>query len=334
MFRLNKILIIYLEVQKNDVMISIIVPVYNIEKELRYCVDSILAQTYKDFELLLIDDGSTDMSGVLCDDYTMKDERCKVIHQINKGLSEARNTGLNNCKGEYIMFIDGDDFVHPDLLKVLYLSLVSGNYDFSMALHEIVYSSTLKIFVQQPDYNRYVVTKNNYFFSMYNNKIYKNDICTLIDYHVVWAKLFKREIFENIRFRNVVSEDFEIMNRICMKMNSAILVGGNMYYYRQRENSLIHTNVLKQKIYKVNTYLKCLGDIPSKNIEYRSICLQRIYWSVININGEINSIMLSDYKKVSMRVLRNTFFELLLNKKIPIKLKLILPVLICKYLIK
>ena len=113
-------------------MISIIVTVYNIEQHLPICIESIFNQTYKDLEIILVDDGSTDNSGKLCDKYTKEDTRCIVIHQSNKGVSEARNTGLNHATGEYISFIDGDDYLHPQMFEILYEALQKGDYDFSM----------------------------------------------------------------------------------------------------------------------------------------------------------------------------------------------------------
>lgn len=101
-------------------MISVIVPVYNVEEYLPTCIESILNQTYKDLEILLIDDGSTDNSGKICDKYAKEDGRCIVVHQPNKGVSEARNTGLKHATGEYISFIDGDDYIHPQMLEILY----------------------------------------------------------------------------------------------------------------------------------------------------------------------------------------------------------------------
>lgn len=112
-------------------MISIIVPVYNTEKYLRRCIDSVLAQTYKDFELLLIDDGSTDTSGAICDEYAEKDGRIRVFHKENGGVSSARNLGLDNAKGEWITFVDSDDYIEENFLKSfegkLDADLVVGN---------------------------------------------------------------------------------------------------------------------------------------------------------------------------------------------------------------
>ena len=99
--------------------VTVIVPVYNVEQYLRRCIDSILAQTFGDLELILVDDGSADSSGVICDAYAEKDSRVKVIHQKNSGVSAARNTGLDAAEGEYIAFVDSDDHVDPDYLAAL-----------------------------------------------------------------------------------------------------------------------------------------------------------------------------------------------------------------------
>ena len=107
--------------------ISVIVPVYNVEKYLHRCVDSILAQTFTDFELLLINDGSKDSSGVICDEYAAKDSRVLVFHKENGGVSSARNMGLDNAKGEWISFVDSDDWVEKEYLETLYQD---GEFDF------------------------------------------------------------------------------------------------------------------------------------------------------------------------------------------------------------
>ncbi len=111
-------------------MISIIVPVYNTEKYLHRCVDSILEQTYTDFELLLINDGSTDLSGVICDEYAMRDSRVRVFHKENGGVSSARNLGLDNAKGEWVAFCDSDDYVYPSWLQNYSIIENESQYDF------------------------------------------------------------------------------------------------------------------------------------------------------------------------------------------------------------
>ena len=110
-------------------MVSVIVPVYKVERYIRKCIDSILKQSFTDFELILVDDGSPDKCGKICDEYAAKDKRIKVIHKKNGGLSDARNAGLDYATGGYICFIDSDDWIHKDLLKDNLERLVSENAD-------------------------------------------------------------------------------------------------------------------------------------------------------------------------------------------------------------
>ena len=113
-------------------MVSIIVTVYNIEKYLEPCLKSILDSTYQDYEVILVDDGSKDGSGMICDHFAEQDGRFKVIHKVNAGVSQARNTGLEAAKGDYITFVDGDDVIHPNMLAVLMDAINEGDYDVSM----------------------------------------------------------------------------------------------------------------------------------------------------------------------------------------------------------
>lgn len=116
----------------HNTIISIIVPVYNVELYLRQCLDSILSQTFKDWECILIDDGSTDSSPSICDEYVSRDSRFKVAHKINEGLSSARNEALKLAKGEYIGFVDSDDWIEPEMYEVLYSNIKEYNADISM----------------------------------------------------------------------------------------------------------------------------------------------------------------------------------------------------------
>ena len=116
----------------NKYNISIVVPVYNVANFLDECIKTILDQSYDDFELILVDDGSTDESGSICDYYSKLDERVKVIHQKNGGLSDARNTGINISNGQFITFIDSDDYIAKDYIEKLYFSIIENNADICM----------------------------------------------------------------------------------------------------------------------------------------------------------------------------------------------------------
>ena len=113
-------------------LVSIVVPVYNVEKYLKRCVDSIINQSYNNIEILLVDDGSTDSSGKICDDYLKKDSRIKVIHKQNGGLSDARNFGIDKSTGDYLSFIDSDDWIEKDMIMNLFNSIINEKSDISI----------------------------------------------------------------------------------------------------------------------------------------------------------------------------------------------------------
>ena len=121
-----------MESANNVSLLSVIVPVYKVEQYLEKCVDSILGQTFKNIEIILVDDGSPDNSGVICDEYAKKDHRIEVIHKSNGGVSNARNVAIEQANGEYLMFIDSDDIVSDDLCKVLFEMLKNNNADISI----------------------------------------------------------------------------------------------------------------------------------------------------------------------------------------------------------
>lgn len=173
--------------------ISVIVPVYNVEKYLSKCINSILDQTHKNLEIILIDDGSTDNSGKLCDEYYNKDKRIKVIHQKNGGLSVARNSGLEIATGEYIMFIDSDDYYEKKSCELLYNEIKRKDADYVIGNYiHVNYNGEKwdKPLFDQEIYGRFKLSIKDYkksFFVMNS---------------VVWNKIFKREFIEknNLRF--------------------------------------------------------------------------------------------------------------------------------------
>ena len=120
---------------KNEPLISIIVPVYNVEKYLSKCIDSIINQTYKNIEIILIDDGSTDSSGAICDKYALVDSRIHVLHIENSGVSNARNVGLNHATGDYIGFVDSDDYIEPNMYELLLEELIADDVDVVQCNH-------------------------------------------------------------------------------------------------------------------------------------------------------------------------------------------------------
>ena len=229
-------------------MISIIVPVYNVEKYICRCIDSILDQTYKDFELILVDDGSTDSSGKICDDYKKRDKRIKVIHKENGGLSSARNIGLDIAEGDYIGFIDSDDYIRKDMYEVLYNDIVKYHADISICSYKEV--------------NEYFQPKNirdNNKIEIYEgidslNQLYKNNRVKFI---VAWNKLYDKSIFKNLRYEEgKIHEDELIIHKLLLSSKLVTYNSKEMYYYLQREDSIM------KKEYSISnlSYINALSD--------------------------------------------------------------------------
>lgn len=198
--------------------ISVIVPVYNVEKYIYRCVDSILAQSFTNFELLLIDDGSPDNCGVICDEYAAKDARVRVFHKENGGVSSARNLGLDNAKGEWIAFIDSDDYVDVDYLSELVSYTQEYETDYVITLNIIKEFTTDKLLILKP--NAY-----SQLFSCYN---FHNNGCP-------WGKLYKTEIIKksSLRFNaNIhLGEDAMFALQYLIETRNIILIHSNKYFY-------------------------------------------------------------------------------------------------------
>ena len=209
--------------------ISVIVPVYNTEKYLHRCIDSVLAQTYKDFELLLIDDGSKDSSGAICDEYAARDSRVKVFHKENGGVSSARNAGLAIASGDWIMHLDGDDWIEPDMLERLIqkgedtgADIVMGDFLFAYSDRDILYSL--------PDWdNNKTASLNRYITSVWT---------------CVWGGIHKRSLYEVYQLKSpqgvTYCEDFHLMARLCYHAKKVVNVHQPFYHYRQQEGSVMH----------------------------------------------------------------------------------------------
>lgn len=211
--------------------ISIIVPVYQVEKYIKQCVDSILAQTFTDFELILVDDGSKDNSGKICDEYAEKDKRVRVIHKENGGLSDARNKGLDNASGKYYMFVDSDDYIAPNMAECLYKNILEEDADIAACNYRYVFEDGKKDFSTE---NKAEILDGNEIF--YNRKNERNyGLWT-----VAWNKLYKAETLGNIRFRfGKYHEDEFWANDIYQMDIKVAAVSECLYYYRQRGNSIM-----------------------------------------------------------------------------------------------
>ena len=259
--------------------ISLIVPVNNVEGHLHACLESILASTYKDFELLLIDDGSTDSSGKICEEFASRDQRIVLIRKKNEGVSVTRNLGIEKSSGEYLTFVDSDDVIAPTMLQQLLDALESNpDCDFSMGRAATIYGDEAAQWDESLGKAPAIKECSQ---QMYMNYLFKGN---QFGYPVVWCKLFRRKFIGESRFKCIAAEDIEWLTRVCVKMKKAVIVEQQLYGYRVRHNSATHENgsINGTIVGRLNTYLMCLNDLPETNTNYRSWCLLYTYKMMLN----------------------------------------------------
>ena len=226
-----------------DKLVSVIIPVYNVESYLSRCLDSVLNQTYKDIEIILIDDGSTDNSLKICNKYQKKDKRIKVISNTNHGVSYTRNCGIDAAKGNYIIFIDSDDYIDNRMIEILYNSLINNDVDFSMCN---ICSITEKGDIIKATYNATNIVDNQEFME----NIYNFDY----SYGYPINKLFKRKTIGNIRFKENIHfmEDFTFICDVMRNVKNVYYCNDVLYYYVQRKNSSTHNTYSDRWLSKVD----------------------------------------------------------------------------------
>ncbi len=218
-------------------LVSIIVPVYNVEKYLEKCVDSILSQTYKNIELILVDDGSTDKSSAICDEYEKRDPRVKVRHKQNGGQADARNQGIKMATGEYIGFIDSDDSVHPEMYEKLYRAISEQGADLSLCDYKYVDDNGADYYRKNP------ITRGTFTGVEIMAKLQEPAPSVYI---TPVNRLYKREIFDGLEFPvGKINEDAGIAYLVYDRAEKVATIEDKLYYYLQRRGSTMHTRSVR-----------------------------------------------------------------------------------------
>lgn len=220
---------------ENQPKISIIVPVYNVEKYLKACIDSILNQSFKDFEVILVDDGSMDSSGKICDDFARKDSRFKVIHKKNGGVNTARKIGIEKASGTYITFMDADDMFTDNALDVMYKACINNDLDICVG-SKYIWTESDKL----PNTPISTPKIDEKFLKIFNAQ--NLDYFHLYEvewFMVFWGKIFKRELFNNqyIATSLKYGEDQICIKEILFKSQKIMVIPNYVYIYRKRPNS-------------------------------------------------------------------------------------------------
>lgn len=295
-----------------DELISVIVPIYNVEKYLRACIESILNQTYKSIEIILVDDGSTDFCPEICDEFQKKDNRIKVIHKKNGGLSDARNIGIENSSGLYICFVDSDDFIKTNYVELLYKSIKKNNTKISQCGYTY-YDGTAK---ENINYNNDIVLKKREYF-------YDNFTSHIIDNTVVWNKMYSKDIFKDLKFnKGKIHEDEYFTYKAVDKAGKISIIKECLYLYRINETSIMRRKYNYKR-------LDALEAFREKNIYFKEKydsdlynCFATYYLDLLLYHYKQVTIYLKDKKiknciKNDVRKIYKTFE--ILNPKLKIK---------------
>lgn len=266
-------------------LVSVIIPVYNVEAFLGCCIESIMAQTYSNLEIILINDGSTDKSGSICDLYKNKDSRIKVLHKENAGVSSARNAGLNIANGEYIFFLDSDDYIENDAVEKLAINISQYNGDMCIGCTRVVNNDSDILKEHTFPFKESVRTVNELeFWRLFEQ--------SKIIGTVVWSKLYQRELLDGLQFVDgKIHEDEEILHRIVSRCDHIVCINEILFNYRVGNESIMSHEFRIENISKADfladrldyfiskgyteLYTKCFGDgaavlrLAFANLDYK-----------------------------------------------------------------
>lgn len=285
------------------VKVSIIVPVYKVEKYLNRCVDSIINQTYKNIEIILVDDESPDNCGKMCEKYAKKDQRIKTYHKKNGGLSDARNYGLKYAKGEYIAYVDSDDYIEPKMIEILVNAIEKNNADIAMCGTKVV-----------GDY------------STYNNKWFDNDLVlnkeealkALLENRIItshaWNKLYRKEIIKKYPWpKGRLYEDIRIMHNVFKSCQKIAICKEYLYDYYQREDSICNNKNLANEFEYVDAFITRYEDIKNDSKEYEEICYAQACIAISNFLMR-NNLSKEDKNKYASTI--NAYLQMLKKIKV------------------
>ena len=237
-------------------LISVVVPVYNVEKYLKRCLNSILVQTYSNLEILLIDDGSTDQSGQICDEFAKLDSRIRVLHKNNGGLSDARNVGIEAAKGEYVTFVDSDDYVDEDLIEYLYKMIEQTHTEMSVCINRLYNEKTRKFQIGADDGKKEILTVHESIKRLLYRQNFFVSAC---------AKLYKKDLFLNIRYpKGKLYEDTAVTYKLVLKAGRIAYGRSCKYTYCVRDNSITRSAFNPRQLDLVEAADSAVSDITKR----------------------------------------------------------------------
>ena len=307
-------------------MISIIVPVYNVSSSLTSTLDSIQTQTYSELEVILVDDGSDDGSGSICDGFAERDARFKVFHQENHGVASARNAGLEAARGEWVYFADADDYLHPEALHILLLGTSKGA-SLSSADFRYGYTEEGNPFQGCMHIPEAVEIKSVSSLEC-KKKLFSRDPLEATWGMTVWNKLYARNLIGDLRFEHFqVSEDALFNLLVFERLEHISYVSVTTYSYTQRPQSLSHTRIGEMSLEQLRVYQKMLSCLPpdqtSDTIMTEGLVLSKLYRKITTslYHASSDYLLLKEWKKASQSLIRDTRTRFFGNSFIPLKEK-------------
>lgn len=276
--------------------VSVIIPVYNVEAYLKRCLDSVLGQTYENLQILLIDDGSTDNSGRICEEYIYRSDKIEVIHKSNGGLSDARNCGLDRAEGDYITFIDSDDFIDSDYIAVLVSLIEKYQADISVVGYKSVKTDgvgqdgggTGQVYEYGPK-------------EALKDLLYQKRLSTS-----ACAKLYCSELFQKIRFpKGELYEDVNTIYKAFFASEKVVYLDCVKYYYYIRRDSIVHSGFNPKKIDYVNHCQEVAGAVKKIYPDLLPAAISRYVWA--NIHVWVNIDKPGSYPEIYKKVKNNIY---------------------------
>jgi len=295
--------------------ISIIIPVYKVEEYLPRCIDSLRNQSFQNLEIILVDDGSPDNSGKICDEYALKDSRIKVIHKENGRAYDARNKGLDIATGDFIGFMDSDDFIHPEMYQSLYNLLVK--YDADIAQCSFIKVKNGEIIPPIYDNSPRVLSNVAALAQLHSD--------ASVGFAVIWNKIYKKELLQDVRFKKAFIHDDEFFTyKLFYAASKVVTVDSQFYYYYQSPNSMIRSPFSEWKMEYAEAmeerlaFFKEKGMMDLYTLAQKKYCLWILYFNYI-YSKELQNF--PEFKKSLLQRFENNSFEVVKVKKHPRLLK-------------
>jgi len=287
-------------------LISVIVPVYNVEQYLKTCVDSVLNQSYKNWELILVDDGSPDNCPEICDEYAVKDDRIKVIHKENGGLSSARNAALDIATGEYITFLDSDDFWHNDYLSIMIGLCLQYNADIAQCSYIRGASTTF------PEMNK-----------KQNVKVFDNHSIFLEGYAkiIMCAKLYKRNLFDGIRLpEGKINEDDFTTWKFYYRGKRILVTNKSLYYYTVNEKGIMANQLQMPRLDYLEAYEERIEFFREKGIEDLEDFSRGHFCKALLLTSG-NPMLSVDQRSIVNEAFTSNWLKIRYSKYLPLRLR-------------